>query len=230
LTKELIFNKIGPLLQLFITSLFMDKFSRNRSIVKLCQTGQLTQEQIAQSFEISQGRVSQLYHQFQVAGEAGLVVKATPGAPPKLTKEQRAQLPDWLSQGAEYYGFEGEVWTRARVGEVIRQQFGVTDEVSTVGLLLKKLGVTLQKPIRRDYRQNPQGVAQWQEEVLPKLKKPAAEETRVILYIDESAFYLLPQLRQTWAPAGQTPVLNDGCQYAHLSVISAISPAGDIYY
>jgi transposase len=230
LTEELIFNKIEPLLQLFRTALLMDKFSRNRSIVKLCQTGQLTQAQIAQSFEISQGRVSQLYHQFQVAGEAGLVVKPTPGAPAKLTKEQRAQLPDLLSRGAESYGFEGEVWTRARVGEVIRQQFGVTYEVSTVGLLLKELGFTLQKPIRRDYRQNPQSVTQWQEEILPELKKTAAEETRVVLYIDESAFYLLPQLRQTWAPAGQTPVLSESCQYTHLSVISAISPAGEIYY
>lgn len=111
LTKELIFNKIGSLLQLFRTSLLMDKFARNRSIVKLCQTGQLTQEQIAPSFEIRQGRVSQLYHQFQVAGEAGLMVKPTPGAPPKLTQEQCAQLPDLFARGAEYYGFEGEVWT-----------------------------------------------------------------------------------------------------------------------
>ena len=70
----------------------MDKFYRNRCIINLCQTGQLTQAQIAQTMEISQGRVSQLYGQFQEAGEAGLVVKKATGAPPKLTTEQRAQL------------------------------------------------------------------------------------------------------------------------------------------
>jgi transposase len=209
---------------------FMDKFYRNRCIINLCQTGQLTQEQIAQSMEISQGRVSQLYGQFQEAGEAGLVVKKATGAPPKLTTEQRAQLPELLSKGAEYYGFQGEVWTRARVGEVIKQQFGVTYEVSSIGLILKELGFTLQKPKRQDYRQNPQRVAEWQEKTLPELKKTAMEENRRIFYVDESAFYLLPQTGQTWAPAGQTPILREGCQYAHLSVISAISSQGHIYY
>ena len=42
--------------------------------------------------EVSQSRVSQLYGQFQEAGEAGLVVKKATGAPPKLTTEPRAQL------------------------------------------------------------------------------------------------------------------------------------------
>jgi transposase len=103
-------------------------------------------------------------------------------------------------------------------------------EVSTIGLLLKQLGFTLQKPTRRDYRQNPQRVVQWQEEILPELKKTAETEKRLVLYVDESAFYLLPQLRRTWAPVGQTPLLIEGCQYAHLSVLSAISHQGDIYY
>jgi len=111
----------------------MDNFYRNCGIVNWCQTGQLTQEEIAQSVELSQGRVSQHYHQFQRAGEDGLVVKRAPGAPPKLTREQRAQLPEWLSKGAEHYGFEGEVWTSARVGEVIKRYFGVTYEVESHG-------------------------------------------------------------------------------------------------
>ena len=88
-----------------------------------------------------------------------------------------------------------------------RQEFGVTYEVSTVGLLRQELGVTLQKLRRRDYRQNPPGVAPWQEEILPELKTTAAEETRIVLSSADSACYLLPQLRPTWAPAGQTPVL-----------------------
>lgn len=208
----------------------MDKFYRNRCIINLCQTGQFTQEQIAQIMEVSQSRVSQLHSQFQEAGEAGLVVKKATGAPPKLTSTQRALIPDLLSKGAEYYGFEGEVWTRARVGEVIKQHFGVNYEVSTIGLLLKELGFTLQKPTRRDYRQNLQRVGPWQKETLPELKKTADIDKRLVLYVDESAFYLLPQLRRTWAPAGQTPILIEGCQYAHLSVLSAISHQGDLYY
>jgi surfactin synthase thioesterase subunit/aryl carrier-like protein len=58
-------------------------------------------------------------------------VKPATGAPPKLTTKQRVQLPDSLSKGAEYYGFEGEIWTRLRVGEVIKPHFGVHYEVAT---------------------------------------------------------------------------------------------------
>jgi transposase len=148
----------------------MAKFYRNRGMVNRCQTGQLTQAEIAQSMELSQSRISQLYHQFQREGESGLVVKRAPGAAPKLTPEPRAQLPDLFSKGAEHYGFEGVVWTSARVGEVIQPHFGVTYEVSSMGLILKALGFTLQKPRRRDYRHKPQHVAEWQEKTLPELK------------------------------------------------------------
>ncbi len=36
-------------------------------------------------------------------------------------------------------------------------------------------------------------------------KKKAAAEGRVILFLDESAFYLLPGVRRTWAPIGHPP-------------------------
>jgi transposase len=78
----------------------MDKCYRNRGIINRCQTGPLTPAPIALSLEVSPSRVSQLYGQFQEAGEAGLVVKPATGAPPKLTTEPHAQLPDLFSKGA----------------------------------------------------------------------------------------------------------------------------------
>ncbi len=147
-----------------------------------------------------------------------------------MTTEPRAQLPDLFSKGAEHYGFEGEVWTRLRVGEVIKPHFGVHYEVSTIGLLLKPLGFTLQKPIRRDYRQNLARVTPWREETWPELKTTAEPEDQLVFYVDESAFYLLPPVRKTWAPVGQTPILIEGGQSAHWSVRGEIIPHGDIYY
>jgi transposase len=41
---------------------------------------------------------------------------------------------------------------------------------------------------------------------------------------------LLIKLGTTWAKKGKTPVLRQGCRYKHLSVISAISPQGQLYY
>jgi transposase len=47
--------------------------------------------------------------------------------------------------------------------------------------------------------------------------------------VDESAFYLLPGVVTTWAPTGETPVLRGKLTRDHLSVISAISPEGQLY-
>lgn len=61
------------------------------------------------------------------------------------------------------------------------------------------------------------------------VKKRAVAEERTILFIDESAFYLLPGVVRTWAPKGQTPILRCKLTYDHYSVISAITPTGELY-
>lgn len=60
-------------------------------------------------------------------------------------------------------------------------------------------------------------------------KKRAIAEDRTILFIDESAFYLLPGVVRTWAPRGETPILRCTLTYDHYSVISAITLTGALY-
>ena len=50
-----------------------------------------------------------------------------------------------------------------------------------------------------------------------------------LLFVDESAFYLLPGVVRTWSPVGQTPVLRHKLTREHLSVISAVSPEGELF-
>lgn len=61
---------------------------------------------------------------------------------------------------------------------------------------------------------------------LARDQKKAIAEGRTLVWIDESAFYLLPAVVRTYAPIGETPVLRAALDYAHLSVISAITPDG----
>lgn len=51
----------------------------------------------------------------------------------------------------------------------------------------------------------------------------------MILYVDESACYLLPMLGLSWSPPSQTPVLLAQAGRDHLSLIAAIAPNGRIY-
>jgi transposase len=47
--------------------------------------------------------------------------------------------------------------------------------------------------------------------------------------VDESGFRPLPAVVRTWAPRGQTPILREWLTWDHLSVISAITPTGELY-
>jgi len=59
-------------------------------------------------------------------------------------------------------------------------------------------------------------------------KKKAKEEDRTIVFVDESAFYLLPLAVRTYAPIGKTPILKVKLTRDHLSAIGAITPEGKI--
>ena len=47
--------------------------------------------------------------------------------------------------------------------------------------------------------------------------------------MDESGFRPLPSVVRTWAPRGQTPLLREWLTWDHLSAISGITPAGELY-
>jgi transposase len=50
-----------------------------------------------------------------------------------------------------------------------------------------------------------------------------------MVFVDESAFYLLPMAVYTYAPYGQTPVLRVPLSYDHLSAIGGMTPEGKIF-
>jgi transposase len=60
------------------------------------------------------------------------------------------------------------------------------------------------------------------------VKKKAKDEKRTIVFVDESAFYLLPMAVRTYAPCGKTPVLRVKLTHDHLSAIGGITPEGKI--
>lgn len=62
-----------------------------------------------------------------------------------------------------------------------------------------------------------------------RARKKAEREGRTLVFIDEAGFYLLPAAVTTYAPRGQTPLLRVPLSRDHLSVIAAITPAGELY-
>src|SRR5712691_5700922 len=77
------------------------------------------QKDIAAALGVTEGAVSQWLKREREGGVEALRRHPAPGPQPKLSAEQRAELPRLLNQGAEVFGFRGEVWTTKRVAEVI---------------------------------------------------------------------------------------------------------------
>jgi len=141
-----------------------------RRCVEMKESG-WKQKDIATALGLTPGWVSQTMKKYREQGPEGLLARKPTGSPPKITSQELSHLVEELNQGAVSHGFPGQIWTRARVNEVIGRLFGVSYDPTQVGRLLKKVGWSLQKPARKARQQNQQKVQQWREETVPDLKK-----------------------------------------------------------
>lgn len=126
---------------------------------------------IAEVLGVTRGAVSQWLKRYQEEGIEALRYKKVSKKPCRLSQSQKGELVDMLSQGAENFGYAGQIWTQARVGELIERKFGVCYHLNHVGKILKACGWTCQKPVLRASQRNDEAVRQWCAERWPELKK-----------------------------------------------------------
>lgn len=137
------------------------------------------QKDIAEALGVTEGAVSQWLKKAKREGVEALRHRKGGGPKPRLSREQIDQLPQLLNQGAEAYGFRGDVWTRARVATMIKQHVGVQFSLSHVGRLLQQIGWSRQKPIERATQRNEQAIERWRTEKWHELeKKPNVKDER----------------------------------------------------
>ena len=129
------------------------------------------QKDIAAALGVTEGAVSQWITKGKAAGPAALRHHPSPGAPPKLRPEQLAQLPELLARGAEAFGFRGQVWTAARVAQVIKREFGVRYHPTHCGRLLSAIKHSRQKPETRARQRDEQAIQVWRDHHSVELKK-----------------------------------------------------------
>jgi transposase len=197
--------------------------------IKMHERG-CSQEAIAELLEVSQASVSLWLQRYRAGGVAGLARRPGSGPHPRLTLEHKAELLTILQGGAQAAGFEGDIWTCQRVAQVIEREWGVHYHPSHVSLLLRQLGLSPQKPALRAMQRDEPAIERWVTERWPQIQAQARQEGRTVGFIDESGVYPLPQVVRTYAPRGQTPVLKHGLTRLHWSVISAITPSGELSF
>ena len=147
-----------------------DYLAYRKRAIELRKKG-MKQQEIADVFGVGQSTVSNWLLEYKKKGEASLRYPQMGGSKGKLTGEEKKELSELLLKGSEHYGFEGDFWTRKRVGDVIKRHFGVEYKERSVGDVLKSIKYTLQKPNKKSYFRDEEKVKEWKEKKLPELKK-----------------------------------------------------------
>jgi transposase len=107
-----------------------------------------------------------------------LAAKPHAGAKPKLSAQQRSGLRCQLLKGAQAHGFDTDLWTAARVQQLIYERYGVEYHVNYVPDLLKSLGFSRQQPVRRARERDETEIARWVATDWPRIKKKRVASVR----------------------------------------------------
>ncbi len=192
----------------------------------------MSQSEIAEIVGCSQPYISKIITSYQLSGDSIFTEsRKNNGTLSALSATDLAKLADLLQQSPTEYGYEGELWTKYRIVDMIERYFNISYHPNSIYVLMKKIKFSAQKPILKDYRQDSSKVEEFVSQKMPELKKKAEEEQRKIVFQDEAIVRLLPTLSRSYAPIGKAPTLScDAKNKRWLSISAAISAEGYLYY
>jgi len=164
-------------------------------------------------------------------GLSALNTKARSGRPPKLSGLQRTKLLKMIvGTDPRQSRFSFALWIREMVAELIDRDFGVVMSVSAVGRMLRRAGLSPQRPLWRAYQADPEAVEAWKTEKFPAIRAEAAKVGAVVLFQHEASIRSDFHSGTTWGVVGHTPVVKTtGARY-RVNMISAVSTQGALKF
>jgi len=175
-----------------------------------------------------------IFRWLKIARDKGLdalAPKARTGRNRMLSLLEEQEVKHWIINGdPRQHGFDFGLWTRQIVAELISEKFKIEMSLSGVGKLLRRLGLTPQKPLRRAYERDDKAVKEWVATVYPRVKKIAKKTGAEIFWLDEASIRSDDPLQRTWGEKGKTPVVKTSGQRQSINAISALSNKGGFWY
>ena len=188
-------------------------------------------DEVAAGLGMTRAAVYSWLAKYREGGLEALKARPVPGRPPKLSGPQLQRLFTLVvGNDPRQLRFAFALWTRAMVRELIGREFGVALSEVSVGRLLRKLGLSPQRPLYRAYQQNPEAVARWKAEEYPAIRVQAAEVGATIYFGDEAGVRSDYHAGTTWAPVGRTPVVHTTGDRFGVNLISAVTAKGALRF
>jgi transposase len=187
--------------------------------------------QAARTLGVTRQATSGWAKKYREGGVEALREKPIPGRPPKLSDGQAADIYARIDgRTPRDFGMPYSLWTRALVGQLIYQEYGVRMTPQAVGGLLNALGMSVQRPLYRAIQRDPDAAETWRAETFPAIRAQAAKVGAKIYFGDEAAVRSDHHAGGTWSPRGRTPVVPKTGERFTVNMISAINQLGHSHF
>lgn len=137
----------------------------------------LTTAQVAQVLGVHVETVRLWVRTHKAGGDDALRGTPHPGRKPFLTPDQETQVRTWLTQRPTDHGFRTDLWTAARVAQLIRDRLGVEYHPNYLREWLTRRGYSPQKPRRHARQQRTAEVQEFVTRTYPALQKKSPPST-----------------------------------------------------
>jgi len=168
---------------------------------------------------------------YRAGGWDALKAKPITGRPQRVD----ARMMKWIyetivSKNPLQLKFTFALWTREMIRILIKRKFKIELSLASVGRLLAQLGLSVQRPLRAAYEQNPELVNTWLARRYPQIKKRAIREGATIFFADEAGIRSDYHSGTTWGAIGETPIIRVTGQRVSCNMISAVSAKGEVCF
>lgn len=199
------------------------KLERRRlRAARLLEQG-VSEAEVARRVGVHRQSVNRWVQQLAAGGRSALKRAARTGRPPRVSADDLRRIERGLKRGPEALGYGTGLWTAWRVANLIEHECGVRYSTVHAWRVLRALGWTPQRPASRALERNEAAIQRWKRERWPTQKKNAESKGQTIVFVDESGLSQRPHRVRTWAPRGQTPVLQFHFNWKTLSVMAGIT-------
>jgi transposase len=168
---------------------------------------------------------------YRSGGWGALKAQVLKGRPMKISAAQMKWLYQTIAgKSPLQFRFEFALWTRDMIRLLLHEECSLRLSVSSVGRLLRQLGLSCQRPLFRATEQDGARVRRWREEEFPAIQRLAKQVEARIYFGDEAGVRSDYHAGTTWGVRGKTPVVPRTGGRHSLNMLSAVNARGELRF
>ena len=210
-----------------------EQYLIRKNIVRLLKKGK-TNSETAEILGVSERHVRSVKKAYSEHGIEGIKPKKRGRRKGKniiLNPEQEKEIRNIIiDKTPEQLKFKECMWTRNNIRQLIKDKYGIDIKLSTLGYYLARWGFSVQRPVKRAYKQDKEKIDNWLNKEFPDINKRAEAENAEIFFGDETNIQNTANYLKGYAPKGKTPVVKTEAQKFKINMLSAVSKRGKLRF